>query len=74
MSFRNTKTPAMSGKKAKWQVPRRVDKCVGCPKYYLEGEIKERFTLLKVLNVLTSILLFTYFLYPLERITVSYWT
>ena len=43
MSFRNTKTPAMSGKKAKWQVPRRVDKCVGCPKYYLEGEIKERF-------------------------------
>ena len=37
MSFRNTKTPAMSGKKAKWQVPRRVDKCVGCPKYYLEG-------------------------------------
>lgn len=31
-------------------------------------------TLLKVLNVLTSILLFAYFLYPLERITVSYWT
>ena len=31
-------------------------------------------TLLKVLNVLTSILLFTYFLYPLKRITVSYWT
>ena len=36
--------------------------------------VNENGTLLKVLNVLTSILLFAYFLYPLERITVSYWT
>ena len=43
MSFRNTKTPTMSGKEAKWQVPRKIVKGTGCPKYYLEGEIKERF-------------------------------
>lgn len=35
---------------------------------------RNQITLLKAFNVLTSILLFTYFLYPLKRITVSYWT
>ena len=43
MSFRNTKTPLKPTKKAKWQVPMRPNPKSGAKKYYLEGELKERF-------------------------------
>ena len=43
MSFRNTKTPLKPTKEAKWQVPMRPNPKSGAKKYYLEGELKERF-------------------------------
>lgn len=43
MSFRNTKTPLKPTKEAKWQVPMRHNPKSGAKKYYLEGELKERF-------------------------------
>ena len=43
MSFRNTKTPLKPTKEAKWQVPMRPNQKNGVKKYYLEGELKERF-------------------------------
>lgn len=43
--FPNTRTPLKSEITAapKWQVPTRPHPTAGCPQYYLEGEVKERF-------------------------------
>ena len=43
MSFRNTKTPLKPTTAAKWKVPIRPNAKSGAKKYYLEGELKERF-------------------------------
>ena len=43
MSFNNTKTPNKPIGKAKWQVLMRPNPKSGAKKYYLEGELKERF-------------------------------
>lgn len=43
MSFRNTKTPTKPDGVAKWQVPVRPHPKAGVMKYYLEGEIRDKF-------------------------------
>ena len=44
MSFGKTKSPLKPTTPAKWQVPMRPNEKSGVKEYYLEGELKERFS------------------------------